>query len=122
MAAAAEKKGKRPTVADVITREATIHLHKYVHGQSFKKRAPTAIKAIRAFATKMMGTSDVRVEPSLNKAIWNHGIRNVPHRIRVRLSRRRNDDESSKEKLYTVVSFVRVASFKGLETETVDEE
>jgi large subunit ribosomal protein L31e len=70
----------------------------------------------------MMGTSDVRVEPSLNKAIWNHGIRNVPHRIRVRLSRRRNDDESAKEKLYTVVSFVRVASFKGLQTETVDEE
>lgn len=118
----ADKRTKRPTVSDVITREATVHLHKYVHGQSFKKRAPTAVKAIRAFAEKMMGTKDVRVEPSLNKAVWGHGIKNVPHRIRVRLSRRRNDDEDAKEKLYTVVSYVRVASFKGLETETVDEE
>lgn len=118
----ATKKGKRPTIADVVTREATVHLHKYVHGQSFKKRAPTAIKAIRAHATKMMGTTDVRLDPSLNKAVWNHGIRNVPHRIRVRLSRKRNDDEDAKEKLYTVVSHVRVASYKGLQTETVDEE
>ena len=115
-------KSKRPTVADVVTREATIHLHKHVHGKSFKKRAPTAVKAIKAFAEKMMGTKDVRVDPALNKAVWGRGIRNVPHRIRVRLARRRNDDEEAKEKLYTVVSFVRVSSFKGLETETVDEE
>lgn len=34
-----------------------------------------------------MGTKDVRIDPSLNAAIWNHGIRNVPRRIRVRLAR-----------------------------------
>lgn len=121
MVITAEKR-KRPTVADVVTRETTIHLHKYVHGRAFKKRAPTAIKAIRNSAQKLMGTSDVRIDPSLNKAVWGCGIRNVPHRLRVRFSRRRNDDEDAKEKLYTVVSHVRVVSFKGLQTETVDEE
>lgn len=81
--------------------------------RSFKKRAPTAIKAICAFVEKTMGTKDVRVDPKLNKAVWARGIKNVPHRIRVRLDRKRNDDEESKHKLFTVVSFVPTISFKG---------
>ncbi len=38
----------------------------------------------------------------------------VPYRIRVRLARQRNEDEDSVHKLYTLVTFVRVPSFKGL--------
>ena len=60
-----------------------------------------------------MGTKDVRVDPKLNKALWAHGIKNVPRRIRVRLSRKRTDDEDAKHKLYTVATFVPVASFSG---------
>lgn len=63
-----------------------------------------------------MGTKDVRLDPKLNKALWSQGIKNVPHRIRVRLSRRRNDVEDAEEKLYTFVSHVPVASFKGTNT------
>lgn len=47
--------------------------------------------------------------------------RNVPFRIRVRLSRRRNEDEDSTQPFYTLVTFVAVASFKGLGTENVDD-
>lgn len=47
-------------------------------------------------------------------------FRNVPFRIRVRLARRRNDDEDSANKLYTLVTYVPVATFKGLQTENVD--
>lgn len=112
---------KRAAVAEVITREFTIHMHKYIHGKSFKKRAPTAIKAIKAFALKSMGTSDVRVDPKLNKNIWSKGVKNVPRRLRVRMSRRRNEDEGAKTKLYTLVTLVPVASFKGLQNETIDE-
>ena len=89
--------------------------------RSFKKRAPHAIKAIKAFAQKTMGTSDVRVDPSLNKQIWSKGIKTVQHRIRVRLSRKRNDDEEAKEKLFTYVSYVPVTNFKGLETQVCEE-
>ena len=81
--------------------------------RSFKKKAPAAIKAIKKFAKKAMGTDDVRLDPNLNLAVWATGIRNVPYRLRVRLSRRRNDSEDSKEKLYTSVAHVPVASFKG---------
>lgn len=48
-------------------------------------------------------------------------MRKTPTRIRVRLSRKRNDDEEAKEKLYTLVEHVPVASFKELETKVVDE-
>lgn len=112
-------KRARSTVADLITREYTIHLHKYIHGRQFKKRAPSAIKAIKSFATKAMSTSDVRVDPRLNKAVWGKGIRNVPRRIRVRLQRMRNEEEGAKEKFYTLVSFVPCENFKGLNTEVI---
>lgn len=46
--------------------------------------------------------------------------RNVPYRMRVRLARKRNEDEDSAEKLYTLVTYVPVASFKGLMTVNVD--
>merc|ERR1712046_451211 len=31
----------------------------------------------------MMGTSDVRIDVKLNKAVWAKGIKSVPYRIRV---------------------------------------
>jgi len=70
---------------------------------------------------RTLGTLGFRVDPSLNKQIWSKGIKTVQHRIRVRLSRKRNDDEEAKEKLYTYVSYVPVTSFKGLETQVCDE-
>ncbi|KAJ8674998.1 hypothetical protein QAD02_010784 [Eretmocerus hayati] len=117
-AKAREKKG--PRIDDVVTREYTVNLHKRLHGVGFKKRAPRAIKEIRKFAEKQMGTADVRIDTRLNKQLWSKGIRNVPFRVRVRLSRRRNDDEDSDHKLYTLVTYIPVATFKGLQTENVD--
>jgi large subunit ribosomal protein L31e len=104
---------KRSTLADVVTREYTIHMHKHVFGRSLRKRAPHAIKAVKAFAQKAMGTKDVRVDPSLNKAVWSRGVKHTNHRIRVRIARKRNDDEDAKEKLYSYVTFVPTVDFKG---------
>jgi large subunit ribosomal protein L31e len=109
---AKEKGTKRSTLSDVITREYTVHLFKKTVGSTFKKRAPTAVKAIRDFAEKHMGTSDVRLDPSLNQKIWSRGIKHIDNRVRVRLSRKRNDDDA-KNKLYTYVTYVPVSSFKG---------
>merc|ERR1712080_656997 len=120
---------KRKSVRqECVTREYTINLHKRLHSSTFKKRAPRAIRAIRKFATQMMGTCDVRVHPQLNKAVWGKGVKNVPHRIRVRCERRRNDDEDAKEKLYTIVTHVMVDSlhqrrgFRNQITTVVNEE
>ncbi|KAK1254631.1 hypothetical protein MKX08_008626 [Trichoderma sp. CBMAI-0020] len=132
-----EMSSKKPTqrsaIADVVAREYTIHMHKRLHGVTFKKRAPRAIKEIKAFATKAMvrlsnrnipmsaGTSDVRIDPSLNKKVWEQGVKGVAYRIRVRISRRRNDEEGAKEKLYSYVQAVNVKNPKGLATEVVEE-
>jgi hypothetical protein len=42
------------------------------------------------------GTKDVRLDVGLNKAVWSKGIKNVPTRLRVVISRRRNEDEDAK--------------------------
>merc|ERR1719369_2544820 len=115
-----DKDKHKSTINEVITKECTINLHKRIHGIGFKKRAPRAISEIRKFAEKMMGTPDVRVDTRLNKHIWSQGIRNVPYRVRVRLARKRNEDEDSTNKLYTLVTHVNVATFKGLQTENVE--
>ena len=44
-------------------------------------------------------------------------FRNVPFRIRVRLHRKRNNDDDTANKFYTLVTHVHVESFKGKERE-----
>ncbi|XP_035584222.1 60S ribosomal protein L31-like [Zalophus californianus] len=115
-----EKKGCS-AINEVVTREYTINIHKCIHGMGFKKRAPRALKEIRKFAMKEVGTPDVRIDTRLNKAVWAKGIRNVPHRIHVRLSRKSNEDEDSPNKLYKLVTYVPVTTFKNLQTVNMDE-
>ena len=66
-----------------------------------------------------MGTKDVRIDAGLNKFVWATGIKNPPTRVRVRLSRKRNEDEDAEEKLYTLAQLVEVSDFKGLQTENM---
>lgn len=91
---------------------------------TFKKKAPKAIKEIRKFAQKTMGTTDVRVDVKLNKQIWSRGVRSVPRRIRVRIARKRNDDEDAKEELFSLVTVAEIpeSGLKGLGTTVIDEE
>lgn len=110
-------KERKTRAQDVVLREYTVNLHKELQGLQFKRRAPRAVKEVKKFAKKMMGTDDVRLDVNLNKAIWARGVRNVPFRMRILCHRRRNEDEESDNKLYTFVSHVPVATFKGLGTE-----
>ncbi|KAL0595878.1 60S ribosomal protein L31 [Plecturocebus cupreus] len=74
-----EKKNGRSAISAKVTREYTINIHKCIHGASFKKCAPRALKEIRKFAMKEMGTPDVRIDTRFSKAAWAKGIRNVPY-------------------------------------------
>uniref|UniRef100_A0A6N2L3Z5 60S ribosomal protein L31 n=8 Tax=Salix TaxID=40685 RepID=A0A6N2L3Z5_SALVM len=118
-----EKSGKGRK-EEVVTREYTINLHKRLHGCTFKKKAPKAIKEIRKFAQKAMKTTDVRVDVKLNKHIWSRGIRSVPRRVRVRVARKRNDEEDAKEEFYSLVTVSELPpeGFKGLGTKVIDDE
>lgn len=67
------------------------------------------------------GTSDVRLDPQLNKKVWEAGIKGVPFRLRVRISRKRNDEEGATERLYSYVQAVNVKDAKGLQTALVED-
>ncbi|XP_045220167.2 large ribosomal subunit protein eL31-like, partial [Macaca fascicularis] len=116
-----EKKKGHSAINEVVTQEYTKNIDKRIHGVGFKKRAPQGLKEIRKFAIKEMVTPDVRIDTRLNKAVWAKGIRNVRYRIRARLSRKRNEDEDSPNKLYTLVTYVPVTTFKNLQTVKVEE-
>ena len=60
------KGGKINRTDEVVTREYSIHLAKRLKGVGFKKRAPRAVKEVKAFAKKMMGT-EVRGAPRPNE-------------------------------------------------------
>ena len=51
------------------------------------------------------------MDTELNRHVWMNGIRNVPRKIRVRITRKRNEDEDAKEKFYSLVQFVEGDEF-----------
>eukprot|EP00382_Lankesteria_abbotti_P004871 CAMPEP_0113847322 /NCGR_PEP_ID=MMETSP0372-20130328/1805_1 /TAXON_ID=340204 /ORGANISM="Lankesteria abbotti" /LENGTH=120 /DNA_ID=CAMNT_0000816577 /DNA_START=38 /DNA_END=400 /DNA_ORIENTATION=+ /assembly_acc=CAM_ASM_000359 len=107
--------GKGPS--QPLSLDMTIRMNFAVRMVPFKKRAPRAIKEIKLTAQKWMLTEDVRIDPKLNKFVWNKGVRFLPKRVRVRMVRKRTEDEDMNEKFFTVVQYVPVESFKGLQTE-----
>ena len=110
---------RKPKASDIITRDMTIHMSKRLYNITFKNRAARAVREIKLFAKKAMGTSDVRIGTDLNKAVWANGVKGTAKRMRLRLSRKRNDNEDAKEKLYTLVDHVNVPNVK-LQTEIVE--
>ena len=53
----------------------------------------------------------------MNRFVWSTGIRNVPRQVRVRISRKKNEDEDAKDKFYCLVQHLQVDTFEGLKTE-----
>ncbi|KAK7828018.1 hypothetical protein U0070_013644 [Myodes glareolus] len=78
----------------------------------FKNCAPMALKEIWKFAMKEMGTSDVWIDPRLNKVIWTKGI-GMFHTISGYVClKKHNEDEDSPDKLYRLVTYGPVITFK----------
>jgi ribosomal protein L31E len=75
-------KGEKKVRPDSLTQIHTINLAKRTHKATFKKMAPRAIKAIKAFASKAMGTKDVRIDAALNKHLWANGVIAIPRKGR----------------------------------------
>lgn len=100
-----------------MTRDFTLNLHKRLHKIQFKKRGKRAITEIRKFAQSQMWTKDVRLDSELNHYIWQDGIRDIPDKVRIRIAKKKNQDEDAKEPFYCLVQQVDVESFDGLRTE-----
>jgi len=101
-----------------------VNLHKRLHKCTFKKKAPRAIRALKAVATATMGTKYVRVTGDLNRFVWHKGVRNIPYRVRIRMERKRMTEKKKQDKfgeMYTVVTLVEPKSMSGLKTKVIDE-
>lgn len=91
-----------------VTRTAVVHLHRLLHGATFKKKAPKAIIVIKEQARRTMFTKDVRIDTELNQQIWRNGVRNVDTRVEVIFERKKNEDEEETEnKFYTLVRLAK---------------
>jgi len=107
-----ERKGLSETAIDT-----TINIHKLAHRTQFKKKAPRAVHEVQRLVAKMMKTQDVRIDPKLNQFIWNQGIRNLPRRVRVRISRKRTEDEGKGSEWYSLVQHIATEDFSSKLTE-----
>ena len=116
-----EKKGidkrQKKDLNKELTRDFTLNLKKRLHKIQFKKRGKRAINEIRRFAQKEMWTKDVRIDTELNHYVWTNGIRNVPDKVRIRVSKKKNQDEDASEPFFCLVQHVDVENFSGLRTE-----
>ncbi|KAL2519065.1 60S ribosomal protein L31 [Abeliophyllum distichum] len=53
------EKGSKARKEEIVAREYTINLHKWLHRCTFNKKAPKVIKEIKKFAQKAMGTTNL---------------------------------------------------------------
>lgn len=107
-----ERKGLSETAIDT-----TINIHKLAHRTQFKQKAPKAVSEIKKYVARIMKTSDVRIDPKLNQQIWNQGVRNLPRRVRVRISRKRTEEEGKGSEWYSLVQHIATDDFSGKLTE-----
>jgi len=54
-----------------------------------KKRAPKAIRVLRAFISRHMKTDSLIIDEAINEKIWDRGIEKPPRKIRVRAIKNR---------------------------------
>jgi len=67
----------------ILERTYTIPLrHEYLKAPMYR-RAKKAVIALRAFVVKHMKSDDVLIGPKLNLKIWERGITNPPHHVKV---------------------------------------
>ena len=47
------------------------------------QRAEKAVRALRQFTIRHMKSEDVRIGNDVNRLIWQHGIQNPPHHVKI---------------------------------------
>lgn len=74
-------------VQGLLERTYTIPLRKEFRKVPNWKQTNKAVSAVRAFLEKHMKSEDVRLGKALNDKLWERGIRNPPHKIKVTAKR-----------------------------------
>jgi large subunit ribosomal protein L31e len=78
------------------------------------------MRAIKTYVRKSMGTTDVRLDPSLNKYVWSSGIKSVPSKVRLIITRKKSDGDSKLKKPFCTVNALIVPTFDKLKTKRLE--
>ena len=76
-------KKKEETSKPVLERTYNIPLRRETLKVPFESKANKAVKAVRQFISKHMKSKDLKLGQYLNLRIWEHGMKNPPHHIKV---------------------------------------
>jgi len=68
----------------VLEREYIIPLRKEFQKAPKYKRAKKTIKALKEFLAKHMKSDNIKIGKYLNLKVWEHGIKNPPHKLKVK--------------------------------------
>ena len=71
----------------VLEREYIIPLRKEFQKAPKYKRAKKTIKALKEFLVKHMKSDNVKIGKYLNLKVWEHGIKNPPHKVKVKVEK-----------------------------------
>lgn len=71
----------------VLEREYIIPLRKEFQKAPKYKRAKKTIKALKEFLAKHMKSDNIKIGKYLNLKIWEHGIKNPPHKVKVKVEK-----------------------------------
>ena len=80
----ADKKQKTQSKA-ILEREYNVPLRREWLKVPLYKRSNKAVKALREFLVKHMKSEDIKLGKYVNELIWQHGIRNPPHHVKVKV-------------------------------------
>ena len=56
---------------------------------------------------------DVQIDTDLNQYVWNKRTRNIPGRVRIRLTRKIDNESTGESRVYTHAGLVSVDAFNG---------
>ncbi len=66
------------------------------------RRAPTAMRELRAFLERHLKTDAFIIDESVNNKIWQRGIEHIPSRIRVKVTEEEEKEEEEEEAVFRV--------------------
>jgi large subunit ribosomal protein L31e len=96
---------KREKNLNPVTKLITFNVHRALLGYRSKQRAGRAIREIKKYVAKDLQVEHVTIDPKLNVKLWEGGIRHIPHRLRLKVIRKRSvvDSKDNKEQMIAVV-------------------
>jgi large subunit ribosomal protein L31e len=71
----------------IIERTYNVPLRKEYRKVPRWRKTKKAVTALRQFLSKHMKSDDIKLSNALNEKVWQHGIKNPPHHIKVTVTK-----------------------------------